>query len=150
MAGKGVAGELEDHILNASRIMVNILAEALLREKEGQITVPQFRILDMVANLTDKPAEIARMLSVSPPAISFMMERLEEKGLLRRNATEPDRRRVKLTLTPEGTALVQRVNQHRRKKMGQILRRLDAETRAQLERSLKSFYGAYLESSGPR
>ena len=50
---------------------------------------PQFRILDMIHNLTDKPTEIARMLDVSPPAISFLLEKLEEKGLDRKKLSAP-------------------------------------------------------------
>lgn len=148
MREKGAAGELEDHILNASRIMVNILAEALLREKEEQITVPQFRILDMVANLTDKPAEMARMLNISPSAVTFLLEKLEDRGLLRRSAGTEDRRRVRIEPTARGRELVRKVNTRRRGELAKILARMDAGARNHLEASLKSFRRAYLETRG--
>ncbi|MBC7246971.1 MAG: MarR family transcriptional regulator [Actinobacteria bacterium] len=144
MRGKAAADVLEDRILNAARIMVNILAEALLREGGEQITVPQFRILDMVANLTGKPAEIARMLSVSPPAVTFLLERLEAKGLLRREPLTSDRRRVEVALTEEGADLVRRVNTRRRRLLQSILRRMDDPARDRLASSLAEFNRAYL------
>ena len=145
MRGKAAADVLEDRILNAARIMVNILAEALLREGGEQITVPQFRILDMVANLTGKPAEIARMLSISPPAVTFLLERLEAKGLLRREPGTSDRRRVEVALTEEGADLVRRVNTRRRRLLQSILRRMDDPTRDRLASSLAEFNRAYLD-----
>jgi len=145
MRGKAAADVLEDRILNAARIMVNILAEALLREGGEQITVPQFRILDMVANLTGKPGEIARMLSISPPAVTFLLERLEAKGLLRREPGTSDRRRVEVALTEEGADLVRRVNTRRRRLLQSILRRMDDPTRDRLASSLAEFNRAYLD-----
>jgi len=74
--------ELEDKILCASRIMVNILAESLLHEKVHGLSAPQFRILDMISQGADKPAEIARMLDVTPSALTWTLEKLENMGLL--------------------------------------------------------------------
>jgi DNA-binding MarR family transcriptional regulator len=139
------AASIEEQILTASRIMVNILAEALMHEKVDQITVPQFRILDMIRNLTDKPSEIARMLDVSPPAISFTLERLEEKGLVRRVFSTSDRRRVELELTEEGADLVRKVNAYRKKYLQKVLRNMNEDTRSRLEASLAAFNRSYLQ-----
>lgn len=136
--------DIEERVLAASRIMVNILAESLMHEGVGGITVPQFRILDMIRNLTDKPSEIARMLDVSPPAITFLLEKLEERGLARRTFSTSDRRRVELELTPEGTDLVRRVNAFRKRYLNRILAGMDDAARSQLESSLQSFSLSYL------
>lgn len=144
MESRNVPSEIEENLLNASRIMVNILAEALLREGGEQITAPQFRILDMVANLTGKPAEIARMLGISPPAVTFLLERLEMKGLLRREPGTSDRRRVEIALTGKGADLVRRVNARRRRLLHAILRRMDGPSRGRLASSLAEFNRAYL------
>jgi DNA-binding MarR family transcriptional regulator len=128
----------------ASRIMVNILAESLMHVGEEQITVPQFRILDMIHNLTDKPTEIARMLDVSPPSISFLLEKLEEKGLIERNLSTSDRRRIELALTEKGIGLVRRVNTYRKKYLKKVLQHMDESSRSQLESSLASFTESYL------
>lgn len=135
---------LEDNIMTASRIMVNILAESLIRVGEEQITVPQFRILDMIGNLTDKPTEMARMLGVKPPAVSFLLEKLEEKGLVERRLGAVDRRRIELALTEKGEAVVLRVNHYREKYMKVVLQGMDEGSRTRLEDSLKEFAESYL------
>ncbi|MEW6554561.1 MAG: MarR family transcriptional regulator [Actinomycetota bacterium] len=139
---------IEENILAASRIMVNILAESLLVAEVDHITVPQFRILDMVQNLTDKPSEIARMLAVSPPAISSMLERLEERGLIKRSASAIDRRRIELELTGEGSSLVTRVNAHRKRILSRVLRGMDEHARQGLEGSLLDFNRSYYALKG--
>jgi len=143
-AGASSPRGLEDHILNASRIMVNILAESLLQEGEEQITVPQFRVLDMIHNRIDKPAQIARMLGITPSAVTSLLERLEERGLLRRMPGRKDRRRVELVLTPMGERLVRKVNARREKYLEAVLERMNGEARRGLERFLREFVSAYM------
>ncbi|MGQ9475132.1 MAG: MarR family winged helix-turn-helix transcriptional regulator [Actinomycetota bacterium] len=143
-AGSGSAQGLEEHILNASRIMINILAESLLRDGEEHITVPQFRVLDMIWNHIDKPAQIARMLGITPSAVTSLLERLEERGLLQRTPGPVDRRRVKLVLTPMGERLVRKVNARRKKYLEAVLERMNSEARRGLERSLREFVSAYM------
>jgi DNA-binding MarR family transcriptional regulator len=146
MGKPAAAAGIEESILTASRIMVNILAESLMHEQVEQITVPQFRILDMIQNLTDKPTEIAHMLGVSPPAISFMLERLEEKGLIMRSFSTSDRRRIELELTQEGTELVTKVNAHRKRTLDKVLRGMDKDARSGFAASLQDFNRSYFTS----
>jgi DNA-binding MarR family transcriptional regulator len=143
-----IAVDIEEGVLAASRIMVNILAESLVHEGFDGMTVPQFRILDMIYNLTNKPSEIARMLDVSPPAITFLLERLEEKGLLRRAFSTSDRRRIELELTEEGSELVKRVNASRKRHIRRILSGMSEAERSQLDSSLKAFSRSYLDLKG--
>jgi DNA-binding MarR family transcriptional regulator len=151
MINSDTQANLEESIMSASRIMVNILAESLIHVGEEQITVPQFRILDMINNLTDKPTEIARMLDVSPPAISFLLEKLEEKGLIERNLGTADRRRIELALTEKGVGIVRRVNTYRKKYLKKVLQLMDLGSRSQLESSLAAFTESYLQlkNNGP-
>lgn len=54
----------------------------------------------------DTPAELARYHDLDISSITRMVERLRKKGLLRRTRDRRDRRRVILTVTPEGLALM--------------------------------------------
>jgi DNA-binding MarR family transcriptional regulator len=137
-------GNIEEHVMTASRIMINILAESLVHEGVDQITLPQFRILDMIRNYSKKPSEIAKMLNVSPPAITMFLEKLEEKGLIKRNFSKEDRRRVVLELTKKGDRLVQKVNHFREGYLRRILEELDAATLKQMEEALIAFEDSYL------
>lgn len=63
---------------------------------------------------TCSPGEIAQATGTEPPTVTVAVRRLEEQGLLRREACPHDRRRHWLRLTPAGSALVPRVRAARR------------------------------------
>ena len=139
-----VSMSIEEKILAASKIMVNILAQSLLHGKNRSLSAPQFRILDMVYHVTDKPTDIAKMLDVSPPSITWMLERLEKGGFLKREMSTKDRRRIVLTLTGMGKDVVERVNARRMAYIYRILKMMDAKTVRQLDESLSAFSDSYL------
>lgn len=141
--GNSVSKELGERILVASKIMVNILAESLIHARVQGLSAPQFRILDMIYQGTGKPADIAHVLDVSPPAISWLLGKLEEGGYLERSLLKQDRRRVDLELTGMGQDVVRRVNAQRRKLLNGVLSSLDDETITSLEVSLAAFGDAY-------
>lgn len=136
-------GDIEHNILAASKIMVNILAESLIHEGYENVTVAQFRILDMIYNGTDTPIDLAKMLDVSQPAITVLLEKLEGKGLLTRLINTDDRRRVAIVLTPDGIDLVEKVNDYRAKYLQKVLRKMGRDRSAQLQESLGAFNLGY-------
>ena len=140
-----VSQELGERILFASKVMVNILAEALIGARVQGLSAPQYRVLDMIYTGVDKPAELARMLDISPPAISVMLAKLEEGGFMERGHTKEDRRRVVLELTGMGRDVVRRVNARRKKLINTVLSRMDEQDVRQLESSLEAFTSSYLE-----
>ena len=87
---------------------------------------------------------MARKLGVSPPAISSMLERLEEKGLIKRSFSTRDRRRVEIVLTGEGSELVKRVNARRKSYLGKVLRGMEGSKRTGFEEALQDFSRSYL------
>jgi DNA-binding MarR family transcriptional regulator len=143
-----VTQELNERILFASKIMVNILAEALISAGVQGLSTPQYRVLDMIYHGVDKPAELAKMLDVSPPAISSIIFRLEEGGYVSRGHSGEDRRRVVLELTGMGKDVVHRVNAKRRKLINTVLDRMDAGEIRRLESSLDAFTTSYLQIKG--
>jgi DNA-binding MarR family transcriptional regulator len=136
--------DLEDEILSASKIMVNILAESLMHENVQGLSTPQFRILDMVYHGVDKPADVAKMLDVSPPAITWILEKLENMGLLERGHTKSDRRRIVLGLTSTGKDVVRRVNTRRRNLLSKVLDGMENREVNQLEKALRAFRDSYM------
>ena len=148
--GSSISEELGEKILFASKIMVNILAESLIHARAQGLSAPQFRILDMIYHGTCKPAYIARMLDVSPPAISWLLGKLEEGGYIERSLLKQDRRRIDLELTGVGKDVVKRVNSHRKKLLNGVLSGLDDETVTHLEVSLGAFADAYLAGKQER
>ena len=58
-------------------------------------------------------AELAAEEGISPPAISGHVDRLERAGLIERERSSEDRRRVGLRLTEDGDRLLRRVRARR-------------------------------------
>ena len=55
--------------------------------------------------------ELARLLEVSPPSASSLVDRLVEKGVLTRRRDPADRRRVVVQATPEAVAMMEQVEE---------------------------------------
>ena len=75
-----------------------------------EITLPQLVCLRAVE--TGQPitaAAVARAVHLSPSTVIGIVDRLEKRGLIRRERQTGDRRRIHLTLTEPGAALVRRL-----------------------------------------
>ena len=68
--------------------------------------VPMFKLYTGMANTA---AELARETQIDAGAMTRMLDRLEDKGLLRRVRSEQDRRVVHLELTPAGRETAQEI-----------------------------------------
>jgi DNA-binding MarR family transcriptional regulator len=94
--------------LNRLRGLVHARFEAALAE-EG-VTVAQWSVLitvyrgDAVA-----PLEIARFIDVDPGAMTRLLDRLEDKGLIQRVPVDGDRRRMEIVLTARAQEMTPRL-----------------------------------------
>ncbi len=83
------------------------LVDAMDRElAKFDITAPQLIVLASVANKeADSAASLCKSISYDPGAMTRMIDRLEQKGLVRRVPNPDDRRAMHLELTAAGKAL---------------------------------------------
>jgi DNA-binding MarR family transcriptional regulator len=85
---------------------------ARLREvatEEFDITVEQFHILRRIHKGRDSVSQLAEAKQISRPAISRAVDVMVNKGLVARSRDSYDRRNVKLTLTEEGSTLLEAI-----------------------------------------
>src|SRR6266568_1818732 len=89
-----------------ARVRVELM-EALDRELAPfDITGAQFVILVALASgEADSASGLCKGISYDPGAMTRMIDRLEQKGLIRRVARPDDRRKLNLELTAEGKAV---------------------------------------------
>ena len=95
-----------------------------MREVAGRgLSVPQLRVL---AFLNRSPgaslSAVADLDGVADATASAMVERLVRRGLVIRQADPQERRRVKLSLTQEGAALLEGARAHARGSVAERLR----------------------------
>ena len=89
-------------------------AESSLREYlrvEHGTTLPRFDVMAALYRRRDGAtmSELSRMLLVSNGNATTVVDRLEKDGLVRRTASETDRRTVFVALTPEGLCQFERL-----------------------------------------
>lgn len=102
------------------------------------VTAAQFKVLIIVAEWgLDSPGDLCRHLSLDSGSMTRMLDRLEQKGLIRRARSEADRRQICITLTPDGQELVARLPHIGADAMNQLVGVLETAELAELERLLK-------------
>jgi DNA-binding MarR family transcriptional regulator len=103
--------EVDQEAYNAIIATSKVIRRVALRlfVEEG-ITEPQFQALSL---LVDNGPMLMRKMSdemlVTPANVTGIMDRLEEKSLVRRTEGEEDRRATIIEITQEGNALYERV-----------------------------------------
>jgi DNA-binding MarR family transcriptional regulator len=88
------------------------------------------------------PKEIADYLSISKSAVTQLMDPLVEKSLVIRRTDPKDRRVVRLSLSGEGTNLVQKFNKYKFAGLRSALDALDSKDLAQLNAIHQKMYAA--------
>ncbi len=77
-------------------------------ERESGLTGPQLLVMQQVANHGRPTAGvIAGEISLSQPTVTSIIDRLERKGLLKRERNQQDKRKVMLSLTDAGEATLE-------------------------------------------
>jgi DNA-binding MarR family transcriptional regulator len=99
--------ETYDAVNAAFKAMQRSIAELLAEEG---LTQPQFVAMRVVAKSGATPMrKISDEMFVTPANLTGIIDRLENKGLIKRMARQGDRRATIIELTPEGRAAQERV-----------------------------------------
>lgn len=109
----------------------------------ARLTMPQLKVLLLLARSGSAPVSwLAARMSVSPPNITGILDRLEERGLVRRTNDPRDRRVVRIVLTDEGQQLLRDLTMSGASQFHEVMAALPDET----VQSLSSSLGALLEA----
>jgi DNA-binding MarR family transcriptional regulator len=123
-----------------------IAAERTLREAHARalephgLTPEEWRALDAAESHPGLPiGELARLAAFNLPALSKLVDRMAERGLMRRQRHEEDTRRVLIHVTPAGaklTATVRPIVEAAEREVGKRLGQWDADRLARLLKNL--------------
>jgi DNA-binding MarR family transcriptional regulator len=78
-----------------------------LERAAAPLTLPQYRVLALVAGAPERASRLAQRVDVTKAALTGVIDALEARGLIRRADVDGDRRGVTLVLTPAGTSALQ-------------------------------------------
>lgn len=115
---------------------------------EYGLTTPQFGILEALYHLGPLSlGELAEKLLVTGGNVTYVMDRLEEQGLVYRERSPEDRRVVEAKLTPEGRDLIAGVFPGHGAFIEDLCGELDAGEQEQLRTLLKKLGVGIRESA---
>ena len=123
----------------ASRALVGVAARSLAR-LPNDLTLPQFRALVLLSTRGSMATGLlADAMRIHPSTATRLIDRLDAKGLVRRQAVDGDRRQISIGLTRRGETIVARVTAARREELGAIVDQLDANDRRVVEEAMLRF-----------
>jgi MarR family 2-MHQ and catechol resistance regulon transcriptional repressor len=108
------------------------------RVLEYGLTIPQFGILEALYHVGPLSlGDLADKLLVTGGNVTYVMDRLEDQGLVYRQRSDLDRRVVEARLTDEGKALIERIFPDHARFIGQVVDHLEPEEQRDLRELLK-------------
>lgn len=111
------------------------------------ITAPQLQALKHIAQHgPSKISAIADGLSISQPAATMLVNRMEKRGLVMRRLRADDRRQAEVSLTRQAESLLRRMERMRFGRLSAILEHMSSEERFQFLDSLEKFVAAALKA----
>lgn len=112
--------------------------------KSYNISPQQFNILRILRGMHPEPASVKilteRMIDKMSNA-SRLVEKLKQKGLVEREASENDRRRVNVSITPQGLELLEKASHDIEKSIKSNLSNLSTSEASQLNKLLDKIRG---------
>jgi DNA-binding MarR family transcriptional regulator len=110
--------------MTVSRALVAIAVRSVNAAANG-VTLVQHRLLVLLATGGDQTVgTLADRLQVNASNASRLCDRLQKLGLVGRDRSSRDGRAVEVSLTPDGSELVEAVQTYRRREIQRVLARM--------------------------
>src|SRR5881296_1878992 len=118
------------------------------KASELDLTYAQSQVLFYVAEHPGcHMGDVAKAFGVTLPAVTHIVDRLEQKQFLLRGDHPADRRVYILELTRQGKALVQELRTMQKRGVEQVLARMSSEDRAKVIKGLEALVDAATEAA---
>ncbi|MGC2241159.1 MAG: MarR family transcriptional regulator [Acidimicrobiia bacterium] len=138
MAGTDTTPMTEMELADELRLVIGRLARRLRQHTVGGLTPSQRSVLATLHRSgVLRMGDLARIEEVSPPSITGIVGRLEEKGLVRRVPDPEDARSTMVQISDEATALLEESRKARSTYLATQLSSLGAHERARLETAVR-------------
>jgi MarR family 2-MHQ and catechol resistance regulon transcriptional repressor len=135
-----------------ARAFRSIEAHAAADAARHELTLAEFGILEALWHKGPLLlGELGQTILVSSGGITFLVDRLERRGLVAREECEQDRRARYAVLTREGEKLVQRIFPEHARRIAEVLAGLEPAAQLQAAEMLKQLgrHAAEVESEVP-
>jgi len=126
--------------VRALAIGARVLERAL-----DDMTLPQFRVMVLVASSPERANRLAERAAVSRPSLTGLLDGLEARGWVQRVEVEGDRRGVSLEVTARGSAALKQAERAMTRELEEVLRAGSAADRARVIDGLDALGNAVRE-----
>lgn len=121
--------------MKASKVIFDHVVKDI---KEHGISIENFMILELLYNKGPQPVQkISETLSIPSGSITYVVDKLEKKGLVKRQPNPNDRRASTVVLTEEGRALFDKIFPKHVETISENLSFITNEEKEQLTHLLK-------------
>ncbi len=135
--------------ISLARCYATFSRNVAVRVSEYGLTTPQFGVLEALYHLGQLTlGELAEKLLVTGGNITYVMDKLEDQGLVVRERSGEDRRVVRARLTQEGRRLIGDVFPGHVEHIHELTAGLDPDEQATLRRLLKKLGRGLAEPEG--
>ena len=126
-------------LLEVVPIIMQAIRSEMRSRRSLDLTVPQFRALAFVnRNEGSSLWEVARHMGLTPPSTSRLVDGLIERGLMSRNDHPADRRRVRLTVTGPGLAILEASTEGTASYLADKLSGVDADNMEVIDKAVEA------------
>jgi DNA-binding MarR family transcriptional regulator len=126
-----------DEIAEALPIRAATLARLFLAHTTFQLSRTEIGVLHALSEHPRRITELAAREGVTQPAITLLVNRLQDRGWVRRTDDPRDRRAVRVRLTPEGRRLYEQLRSEFRALLHEDAATLDDADVATLARAVE-------------
>jgi DNA-binding MarR family transcriptional regulator len=134
--------------------LLNALGSTIFRQflwqraAELDLTYAQGQVLfHVAANPGCRMGDVGKAFAVTLPAVTHLVDRLEQKGFVTRADDPADRRAYVLEVTRVGAALVDELHAIRLRSLESVLARMSAGDRTRVVRGLEALVDASVEAA---
>lgn len=136
---------------NADQLL-DELSELIVSERTAYMTYAHARSLSLAhmflmakihAHGSIAMTRVAELIGSGLPTATGLINRMEERGLVRREHDTKDRRVVLVSLTKNGAADIAALNQARRRRLAAAIHRLPAKDQASLLSGIRALRAAF-------
>lgn len=96
------------------------------------MTLPQYRVLMLIASSSERASRLAEQAAVSPPSLTGILDGLVTRGWVERSNVDGDRRGVTLTITAAGQTAFDEARNATAAALDELLEDADARTRTKV------------------
>lgn len=134
----------ERPLLGPGRVAAWIARQVEVGLSESDLSLPQYRLLGLLAEGMTLPSSMADRLDVRRPSVTAVVDVLVSKGFVVRTHGKDDRRQVTHAITEEGREVLAAADKAVEARLGSIAAHLEADGEADAAMRALSLWGRAL------